>query len=122
MQPMSGSRRAPRPRPSLILVVDARVAELRVAGGMEAGDQDDAVAIEPVEEAVRKPLHEDPSRVSMNDGVGVGETESCRDCRLDGKDELGAQTRVLMLVPDVGGFDIIVRRREEAGCSDAHRR
>ena len=58
----------------------------------------------------------------MNDGVGVGERESCRDRCLDGTNELGAQSRVLMLVPDVSGFDIIVRRREEAGCSDAHRR
>ena len=58
----------------------------------------------------------------MNDGVGVGERGSCRDGCLDGANELGAQTRVLMLVPDVGGFDIIVRRREEAGCSGAHRR
>ena len=58
----------------------------------------------------------------MNDGVGVGERKSCRDRCFHSKDELGAQTRVLMLVPDVGGFDIIVRRREKAGCSGAHRR
>jgi len=79
---------------------------------LQSGESDDDMAV-----AVQLAID-----VNMNDGVGGGEPESCRDRRLDGKDELGAQTRVLMLVPNVGGFDIIVRRREEAGCSDAHRR
>jgi len=89
---------------------------------MKAGDQDDAVAIEPVEEAVRKPLHEDSARISMSDGESGGESKSCRDRCLDGMNELRAQTGLLMLVLYVSGFDIIVRRREEGGCSDAHRR
>ncbi len=70
---------------------------------MKAGDQDDAVAVEPAEEAVRKPLHEDPSRVAVNDGAGIGKHGSCRDGCLDGANEPGAQTRVLTLVPDVCG-------------------
>jgi hypothetical protein len=67
---------------------------------------------------VRKPLHEDSARVSMNDG----ESKSWHDRCLDGMNELGAQTGLLMLVLHVGGFDIILRRREEAGCSDGLRR
>ena len=88
---------------------------------MDTGDQDDAVAIEPVEKAVWEALQKDPACVSMNDAVGVGERKSGRDRCFDGKDELGAQTRVLTLVPEVCRFDFIERRREEAGSSDAHR-
>jgi len=95
------------------------VAQPRIAGGVDTGDQDDAFAIEPAEEAVREPLQKDPARVSMNDGVGVGERKSCRDRCFDCKDELGAQTRVPTLLPDVCEYDVIVPRHEKAGCRDA---
>jgi hypothetical protein len=50
------------------LILNARATKLRVAGGVEACDQDDAVAVQTVEEAEGKALDEDAARLGERRG------------------------------------------------------
>jgi len=104
----------------LAFIPKARVDQLRIASGMQARDDCDAFAVEPIEEAVREAAKEHASRLPVDDRMTLRERESGCDRSVNRSNELGTQTRVLSLVPKSGGVDVIERRCKNAGCCDAH--